>query len=128
MQCGGVNASIGEEPEDRWLLWEKATVLVGSEVHLIERMLFRVLKVTFGSVSNGAFDDTLDIRAALTVQHFRRWWAQETRDVVRSISHAGEALVQLLASIRMIMALEGVYRMIVYCSAVEGEALASQCA
>ena len=82
-------------------------------MHLIERMLFRVPKVTLASVSNGAFDDALDIKAAITAEHFRTWWAQETRDVVRYISHAGEALVQPSAPIRMIMVLEGLDRMIV---------------
>ena len=36
---------------------EKATVPLGSEIHLIERMLFPSPKVTFGSSLNGAFED-----------------------------------------------------------------------
>ena len=113
--------TLGEEPNDKWLEQEHTTVPAGSEVHLIERMLFRVPKVTFGSVSNGAFDVALDITAAITAERFRTWWTQETRDVVQYISHAGEALVQLSASIKMIMALERVERMIVYHRAIEGE-------
>ena len=102
MQSGGADASMREEPNDQWLQWEKAILLAGSEVHLIERMLFWMPMVTFVLVSNGAFDDALDIRAAITAEHFRTWWAQETRDVLQYISHAGEVLVQLSASIKMI--------------------------
>ena len=65
----------------------------GSEVHLIERMLFRSPKVTFGPVSNGAIEDGLDIRAAITAERFRMWWSHEVRDAVRYVSHAGESLV-----------------------------------
>ena len=42
------DADMGEEPDDGWLQKETATVLSGFEVHLIERMLFRSPKVTFG--------------------------------------------------------------------------------
>ena len=37
----------------------------GSEVHLIERMLFRSPKVPFGSMADGAFEDALDVRTAI---------------------------------------------------------------
>ena len=50
-----------------------------SEVHLIDRMLFRSPKVTFGSVSNEAFEDALDIRSAITVDRFWMWCSQALR-------------------------------------------------
>ena len=55
---------------------------VGSEEHLIEKMVFRVPKVTYGPVSNGAFDDALGTRTAIAPECFRTWWTLETTDMV----------------------------------------------
>ena len=47
--------------------WARSETSGGcSEVHLMERMLFCFSKVTFGSMSNGSFEDALDIRTAIT--------------------------------------------------------------
>ena len=45
----------------------------GSEVHLIEGMLLRSPKVTFGFVANGAFEHALNVRTAITANQFRGW-------------------------------------------------------
>ena len=111
----------GEEPGDRWLQREKAAVPAGSDIHLIEGMLFRSPKVTFGSAANGAFEDALDIQSAIVAERSRAWWSQV--DTVRYMSCSGESLVQLAASMRMIMALESVDRMIIYRPAADSEAL-----
>ena len=71
------DADMGEEPDERWLQREKAAVPVGSKIPLMERMLFGSSKVTFRSAANGANEDTLDIRSAITAERFRAWWPQE---------------------------------------------------
>ena len=72
VQSGGADASMGEEGDDRWLRWGlKCTQLRGC----------RLVRFPMG--------DALDIKVAITAGSFRAWWAQETRDVVRYISHAG---------------------------------------
>ena len=126
-EADSVDADMGEKPDERWLQQEKAAVPAGSEVHLMERMLFRSQKVTFGSMSNGAFEDALDMRTAITAERFRTWWSQEIKDTERYVWFARESLVQMAlkmaASVRMIMALDGVDRMIIYRPATESEAL-----
>ena len=117
------DADMGEEPDACWLQKTVATVPIGSKVHLIERMLFRSPKVMFGSVANGAFEDALDVRAAVTADRFLGWWVQETRDTVRYVSHSAETLVQFATYVRMIMSPEGVDRMIMLRPTADGEAL-----
>ena len=81
----------------------------------MESMLFRSPKVTFGLVAGGAFEAALDIRSAIAAERFRAWWSQECKDVVcRYMSHSGESLVRLAATLRMIMVLDSVDRMIIY--------------
>ena len=48
---------------------------------------------------------------------------KQARDAVQYVSHSGETLVQLAASVRMIMSLEGGDRMIMYHPAADAEAL-----
>ena len=113
---------MGEELDERWLQQHKGAVPVGCEVHPMERMLFRCPKVTFASRSNVAFEDAFDIRVAITAERFWPWWAKN-RDSVRYVSYAGESLMQLVASVRMIMSLDGVDIMIMYRPAAESEGL-----
>ena len=74
-----VDADMGEEPNERWLQQEKAAVPAGSEIHPMERMLFRSPNVMFGSVSNTVFEDAPDMRAA-TAERLQTWWSHEVTD------------------------------------------------
>ena len=74
--------SMALEPCERRLQQDGAVVLAKSEDHLIEHILFRSPKVTFGSVGHIAFEDALHMRAAMLEEKFRPWFEQETRDVV----------------------------------------------
>ena len=89
----------------------------------MERMLDGSPKGTFRSLSNGVFEDALDIQVAITAERFQAWWAQENRDIVRYVSYPAESLVRLATSIRMIMSLDGVHRMSMYRPASESGAL-----
>ena len=74
-------------------------------------------------MSNRAFEDAINTRTAITADKFRGWWSQEVRETARYLSCPGQTVVQLSASVRMIMGLAGMDKLIVYRPASESEAL-----